>query len=249
MMISVCILTKNAEVTLKRTLDSVRSFPEVILLDSGSTDRTLEIAKNYPNVHIHTSPFIGFGSLRNRAAGLAKYPWILALDSDEVLSNELIEEINKLNLNENVAYNLPRHNYLKGKRVRGCGWDGEYTARLYHRKFTAFSDRQVHEALTAKALTNLKAPLIHTPYRATADFLSKMQHYSTLFAEQNRGKKKANFWIALAHASFAFFRSFFFQRGVFCGTKGWIISFYIASTTFYKYLKLAELNRESRSSE
>lgn len=243
-MISVCILTKNSEETLKKTLDSVLLFPEVLLLDNGSTDRTLEIAKEYPNVSIHKSPFIGFGKLRNQAAALAKYPWILALDSDEVLSPPLLKEIQSLKLDQTFAYNLPRHNYLLGKRIRGCGWDREYTARLYNRGFTEFSTSKVHESLTSDRLIKLKGPLIHTPYRTTTDFLSKMQHYSTLFAEQNQGKKKANFWIALAHASFAFFRSFFIQRGIFCGTRGWTICFYNASTTFYKYLKLAELNKK-----
>jgi len=244
MPITVCILTKNASATLKATLDSIKDFSEVILLDNGSTDDTLKIASEYPNVSVHKSPFIGFGALRNKAAELASNDWILALDSDEVLSSELINELKKIKLTDSYAYLFPRHNYLNGKRIRGCGWDPEHTARLYNRKKTHFCHSQVHESLVAKRFYKINSPILHTPYRTTADFLTKMQHYSTLFAEQHRGKKKSSFWIALGHGSFAFFRSFFFKRGFLSGTSGLIISFYNASTTFYKYLKLAELNKK-----
>ena len=103
-MISVCILTKNASSTLKATLDSVRTFPEVILLDNGSTDQTLPLARTYPNVHIYETPFIGFGPLRNKAAELATHDWILSLDSDEVLSPPLLKELTQLTLDPSFAY-------------------------------------------------------------------------------------------------------------------------------------------------
>lgn len=242
-MISICILTKNAAMTLKSTLDSVASFPEVILLDNGSTDETLTIAATYPNVKIHTSPFIGFGALRNKAAKLASHDWILCIDSDEVLSPPLLAELSQLHLNEETAYVFPRHNYYNGKRIRGCGWDPEFVARLYHREKGRFSDAQVHESLIASQSHRLASPLIHTPYRTTAEFLAKMQHYSTLFAAQYQGKRKSSFGKACAHAVYAFIRSYVFKRGIFCGAEGFIISVYNANTTFYKYLKLAEANR------
>ncbi len=241
-MISICILTKDAARTLQKTLDSVQTFHEVILLDNGSIDATLELAKKYPNVKIFTSPFIGFGPLRNEAAKLASNDWILFLDSDEVLSQELIQELHELKPLKEIAYFLPRHNYYNGKRIRGCGWDSEQIARLYHRKFAQFSTVQVHEKLEAPAFQKLHSPILHTPYLSTADFLLKMQQYSTLFAEQNRGKKRSSFPIALAHAFYAFIRSYFLKKGLFCGKEGFLISLYNANTTFYKYLKLTELN-------
>lgn len=239
-MISVCILTKNGSATLRATLDSVQTFPEVVLLDNGSTDNTPEIGKSYPNVRIHHSPFIGFGPLRNLAASLASHDWILALDSDEVLSAPLIQTLTTLELNPELAYVLPRHNFYNGKRIRGCGWDPEHVARLYHREKHRYSDHQVHESLIADKLHRLPYPLLHTPYRSTADFLAKMQHYSTLFAQQNRGKKSSSLTKALIHGLFAFIRSYFFKRGIFCGAEGFIISLYNANTAFYKYLKLSE---------
>ncbi|EKE08703.1 MAG: hypothetical protein ACD_17C00038G0001 [uncultured bacterium] len=247
MEISVCILTKNAERTLASTLASVKTFSEIILLDNGSTDATLHISRQYPNTKIHTSPFIGFGPLRNYAASLATHDWILALDSDEILSQDLILELQAITLDPSYSYLFPRHNFLYGKRVRGCGWDSEYIARLYHRQYTHFCHSQVHESLVSKKYFKMKFPILHTPYHTTVDFLSKMQSYSSLFAEQHQGKKKSSFGIALAHGSFAFFRSLLLKKGIFCGTRGWLISFYNASTTFYKYLKLEEYNKKTNN--
>ncbi len=188
-MFTICILTKNAASTLRQTLNSTQGFSEIILVDNGSSDETVEIAKSFPNVKVHNFPFIGFGALRNKAAELASNDWILALDSDEVLSIELIDELQGLLLNDSLAYQMPRHNFYRGKRVRSCGWDPEWVLRLYNRKTSRFSDSLVHEKLIAKHFYTLHSPILHTPYRSTSDFLSKMEHYSTLFAEQNSGKK------------------------------------------------------------
>ncbi len=192
-MISVCILTKNSASTLRATLESVSQFPEVLILDNGSTDATLSIAKSFSNVRLCQAPFIGFGPMRNQAAGLAAHDWILALDSDEILSPPLIQEISALKLDPKSAYLIPRHNFYNGKRIKGCGWDPEAVVRLYHRKTTSFSEAPVHESLITKNIqvVSLKSPFLHTPYRSTADFLAKMQHYSTLFAQQYQGKKNS----------------------------------------------------------
>ncbi len=242
-MISVCILTKNSAASLGKTLDSVRPFSEVLLLDNGSTDNTLAIASAYPNVKIHQSPFVGFGPLRNKAAALASHDWILAIDSDEIVSPALASEIFALRLDG--AYLIPRHNFYNGKRIRGCGWDPEAVVRLYNRQQTRYSDAAVHEALLVPPheAIRLKSPLLHTPYRSTSDFLAKMEHYSTLFARQYAGKRKSSFAKALGHGAFAFFRSYLLKRGWLCGKEGFIISFYNGSTAFYKYLKLAEANQ------
>lgn len=243
-MISICILTKNSAPTLKATLDSVKSFDEVILLDNGSTDDTLQLAKTYPNVSVHTAPFIGFGPLRNLAATFATNDWILCLDSDEVLSPALLEELHALPLDPESAYSFPRHNFYNDKWIKGCGWDGEQIARLYHRGKSQYCSSQVHEKLEATQIIPLNSPIFHTPYRSTTDFLSKMQHYSTLFAEQNKGIKHSSFSIALAHGAYAFFRSYILKKGILLGKEGFVISLYNANTTFYKYLKLAEFNSE-----
>lgn len=244
-MISVCILTKNAASTLRATLESVRRFPEVLLLDTGSTDQTLTIGRCFPNVKIIETPFIGFGPLRNRAATLASHDWIFALDSDEILSPALLEEIFALCLDPTCAYSISRHNFFNGKWIKSCGWYPEQILRLYNRTTGCFSNSQVHEAIVPGNLktTPLTSPIYHTPYRTTADFLAKMQHYSTLFAEQHRDVRSSSYSKAILHGFFAFFKSYFLKRGFAQGKEGFTISLYNGNTAFYKYLKLMEVNR------
>lgn len=244
-MISVTILTKNASGTLSKTLDSCSLFPEVILFDTGSADKTLEVAKRYSNVKIIESGFEGFGPTRNRAAETASNDWILCIDSDETLSSELLEEIKTLQLNPDAVYSLFRSNYFRGKYIKGCaGWYPDRVVRLYHRKKTRFSDDQVHEKVLADGLNvvSLRGKLFHTPYDSIESFLTKMQIYSTLFAEQYAGKKKSSFAIALIHTTASFFKNYFLKWGFLAGKEGLMISIYNAHSTYYKYLKLAWRN-------
>ena len=208
LMISVCILTKDAQNTLAATLHSAQSFPEVLVCDTGSSDQTLALAKQYANVKVLQRTLSGFGALRNEVAGQASYDWILALDSDEILSPPLLEEIKTIPLDPAVIYAIPRHNFYQGKHIQGCGWHPERVARLYHRQHARYSDALVHERLLGGQETPLQSPLFHTPYRSIADFLTKMQQYSTLFAEQYRNKKSSSVWQACLHGAFAFFRSY-----------------------------------------
>lgn len=242
--ISICMLTKNAEATLGKTLQALHSFPEVVILDNGSTDGTLDLARKFANVRVHQMPFIGFGPLRNEAVKFASNDWILAIDSDEILSPSLLAELQNLKLDPHQVYALPRHNYYNGKKIRGCGWGSEWVVRLYHRERARFSDSEVHESLTVGNLkvVRLSFPLIHTPYRSTTEFLAKMQHYSTLFAKQNQGKKKSSLGKAIGHGLFAFLRSYLLKGGFLSGKEGFIISVYNGNTAFYKYLKLYDLN-------
>lgn len=244
-MITLCMLTKNAASHLKKALDSAVEFDEILILDNGSTDTTLSIAQSYPNVRLKHSPFIGFGPLRNFAASLAKHDWILMLDSDETISPALQKELVSLSLDPNCVYQILRHNFYNGKRIYGSNWNPDWVARLYHKQKTSYCNSQVHESLKTNhlQLVSLKGHLTHTPYASISDFLQKMEHYTSLFAEQNKGKRKSSFASALWHAFFSFFKSYFIKKGILDGTEGFIISFYNANTAFYKYLKLVEANK------
>lgn len=243
-MISVTILTKNSQKYIAEVLSALKNFDEVVVYDTGSSDKTLEIAKKFHNVSIHEAPFIGFGPTHNLASAVAKNDWILSIDSDEIVPDELSKEILSLNPSKKCVYSFPRHNYFNGKFIKWCGWYPDRQYRLYNRRETRFSDAQVHEAVIVKNMqvVCLKSPLNHYSYGNLSDFLSKMQSYSTLFAAQNYGKVRSSPLKAILHGWFSFFKSYILKRGFLGGYEGFVISVYNGHTAFYKYLKLYEAN-------
>lgn len=243
-MISVTILTKNSKKYLFEVLAAVKNFDEVVVYDTGSTDNTLEIAKQFPNVTIYQKSFCGFGPTHNLASEAARNDWILSIDSDEVVTLEMDEEIAQLQLDPGAVYSFPRHNYFNGKWIKWCGWYPDRQIRLYNRTKTRFTDAQVHESIIDSGMRKipLASPLKHYSYESIADFLTKMQLYSDLFAAQNKGKKSSSPLKAILHGFFAFFKSYILKRGFLGGYEGFVISSYNAHTAFYKYLKLYEIN-------
>ncbi len=245
-MISVTILTKDSEKHLKKVLEKCQSFDEVIVLDNGSVDGTLEIASSFKNVKIYKEAFCGFGPLHNLAVDYASNEWILSLDSDEVLSDALIAEIQAKDLDKKSIYSFSMRNYYNGRWIKACGWHPDRHLRLFNRQSTRFSNDFVHEKVIQDGLeeVRLEGHLLHYSYDSIEDFLRKMQAYSKLFAEQNCGKKSSSLMKAILHGLFAFFKSYILKRGIFFAYEGFVISIYQANTAFYKYLKLYEANKK-----
>lgn len=246
--ITVTILTKNSQKYLEEVLSALERFDEVVICDTGSVDKTKEIARRFPNTVIYERPFTGFGPTHNVASSVAKHEWILSVDSDEIVTQPLADEIQALILSRGSVYSFPRHNEYRGKWIRWCGWHPDRQIRLYNRQDTQFTDAQVHEAIEARHLTNvrLKSPLKHYSYADVSDFLQKMQMYSTLFAIQNKDKKSSSLAKAIGHGLYTFFKCYLLKRGFLGGQEGFEISVYNANTAFYKYLKLAEANKKDR---
>ncbi|MEN8189540.1 MAG: glycosyltransferase family 2 protein [Thermodesulfobacteriota bacterium] len=244
--ISVTILTKNSARHLAEVLDALKSFDEVILLDNGSTDNTLEIGLGFRNTVVYEHEFNGFGPMKNLAASYARNDWILSIDSDEICSAELVDEIKNIALDRSVLYIIPRQNYYQRELVRCCGWDHDMVKRLYHRQATCFSDLQVHESLieTGLQLQVLKNPMAHYSFEGVEGLIDKMQHYSSLYAIDHRGKKTATPAGALLRGIFAFLKYYFLQKGFLYGGKGLAIAVSNANGVFYKYMKLCELNKD-----
>lgn len=243
-MISVTLLAKNSERHLEKVLAALHSFDEVLLFDNGSTDQTLAIARRFPNVQIKEGTFKGFGPTHNEATSLARNDWILSIDSDEVVTPSLNTEIQSLKLERGTVYTIPRQNEYRGRPIKGCGWSPDIVTRLYNRRDTYFTDAAVHEKIVDKNLLihPLKNPLQHYSYDNLHDFLSKMQHYSDLFAKDRVGKIKSSPCKAVLHGWFAFFKSYILKKGFLDGYPGFVISRYNAHTAYYKYLKLYEYN-------
>lgn len=241
MAISATILTKNSSKTISKTLTALSFVDEIIVLDNGSEDDTLKIASLFPHVKIHHSEFLGFGALHNLASGFAKNDWILSIDSDEVITKELKERILKTQLDSNCVYSFAFQNILFGKKIRFSGWYPDRHTRLYNRKKTEFSDAKVHEKIIQDHLTEIKfkEKIEHYSYLEARDFLRKMQVYTDLFYEQNKGKK-GSFLSVVFNSLFAFIKTYIIKLGFLDGKAGFIIANYQAQTAFYKYLKLWE---------
>jgi glycosyltransferase involved in cell wall biosynthesis len=244
--ISVTILVKNSQKHLDACLGALQDFEEIIVLDNGSTDNSIAIASSYANVKVYSSPFIGFGPLKNLAAQYASNPWVLSIDSDEVLSEELRAEIRQLDLADTgKVYSIKRNNYYRNKLINGCGWDNDYVQRLYNKEATRFADLQVHEYVRTEGLQvqRLKGSIAHFSYDSISQLIAKADKYTTLFATEKRFVKKSSAFKSYYKWAFSFFRSYVLQRGFLLGYEGLTISFTNAAYSFYKYMKLHEANQ------
>lgn len=239
--ISVVIIARNAERSIQKCLESIRSFGEVILYVNDTTDRTKEIASSFSSVRIIDGEFDGFGLTRNRAAECASKDWILVLDTDEVVSPELLNSIAEEKLDENRVYLLSRRNYYRNHEIRHC-WGDDLITRLYSRKRARFCDRKVHEHVISEGLERitLKGFLMHYPYQNLSEFLDKANSYSSIYAADHAGKASSSPSRALANALFSFTKTFVFKRGFMDGYPGLVIAFSHAVTNFFKYMKLYE---------
>jgi len=243
--ISVVILTKNSSLYIKECLESLKEFSEIIVLDNGSTDETMTIAKKFTNVTIHQHDFIGFGPLKNLAITYASNDWILSIDSDEIVSQELVEEIKNLKRQNNYVYAIARDNFYHHKLVQCCGWKNDYVLRLFNRDSTKFNNKQVHESLLLEDITvhKLQHKMKHYSFSKAENLIDKMQKYSSLYAQEHRGKKTSSPFKAFSRALFSFIKNYFLQKGFLCGYEGFIISVSNANGVFYKYIKLYEVNK------
>ena len=249
-MISVVILTKNSSAYLERCLRVLHKFPEVIIVDNGSTDDTMEIAQQFPNVKIYEREFCGFGPLKNIGADLATNDWVLFVDSDEVLHPDLADFILNIQLDNNKVYQFYRKNYYNNMLIDGCSWDNDYVTRLFNRKVTRFNDNQVHESIITKSLTveQIKPDsnkfIYHFPYNNTSQLMAKLEHYANLYAANNYGKKWVKLWMIPLKAIAAFIKNYFIKKGFKYGYEGFLISSYNTMGVLVKYLKLYELSQK-----
>lgn len=244
--ISVVIIIKNAENTIYDVLKSLSKFSNVVVYDNGSTDKTLDVIESFNNVNLILGEFHGFGPTKKLAATFAKNDWILSLDSDEVISKELLKNLEKINLDDNFLYQIRRRNYYKEYKIKYCGWGEEVIPRLYNRNKTNYNDSLVHEKVLMNNLRilTLNGELKHYPYFSISQFIQKADSYSSMYAEENKGIKSSNPLKAYFNAIYSFIKTYFFKRGFMDGYIGLVISFSHMTTNFYKYIKLYEKNKE-----
>ena len=249
--ISALILVKNAEKTISECLESLRQFGEVVLLDNGSTDATVEIAGKFPNVKVFSEPnFYGFGKMKNIAVSHATNDWILSIDSDEVLMPEIVSKINAMQLNENTVVALSRLNYYGDRCMKCCGWYPDYVWRIFNRKYTCFNENIVHEVVEIKPDTQkqyIKDALKHYAVTSMSSIIDKMNRYTTLSAqEKHKSGKKTSVIAAIFKFIHTFNKDYFFRKGIFYGYKGFVVSLLNASGAFFRYMKLYEMNKNDK---
>lgn len=243
--ISVVIIAKNAENTLDACLSGLVEFNDVILYLNDTTDNTKQIASNFQNVKVVDGEFDGFGTTKNKAADFAFNDWILSLDSDEVLNIENVEEILNLQLDPAKIYEMKRINFYKDNQIKYC-WGDDILVRLYNKTSTSFTLKKVHEKIIEAGFEKilLKHSFHHYPYFSISEFINKADRYSTLFANDNAGKKSSSPTKAILNGIFSFIKTYFFKRGFLDGYAGLVIAFSHMATNFYKYIKLYEKNLE-----
>ncbi len=245
MTLSVILITKNEAERLPRCLESVRGLAdEIVVLDSGSTDATLEIARRYTD-KVYVSPdWPGFGPQKNCVLDYATGDWVLSLDADEWLTPGLVAEV-RHTLQAPIAevYEIPRLSSFCGRPMRHSGWWPDHVARLFQRGAARFSDDLVHERLVfSGAPGRLDAPLNHETYRNLDEMLAKLNRYSTDGAENHlRRGKHGGLGRAIGRGLWAFMRTYVIRAGFLDGREGFLLAVANAETTYYRYLKLMYL--------
>lgn len=241
--LSLILICKNEEEMLEDCLKSallITPYLEIIIVDSGSTDQTLEIAKKYTKKIYQTQDWPGFGIQKNRALSYATGEWILSLDADERVSPELAQEIKNNLRNPDPfisAFDISFQSYFLGKKIKFGDWRGDHQACLFKKNQGIFDQALVHENLKITgAIQKLNNPIIHFSYRKNSDIQKKINHYGHLSAMQLRQQgKTGGFYIALLKASFTFLRGYLFKLGFLDGLAGLKIAWMNTRYTFFKY--------------
>lgn len=246
MKLSVGLIVNNEERILGKTLDAIKDLAdEIIIIDSGSTDSTIEIAKSR-GAKVFLEEWKGFGPQKNSVIEKCSGEWILLIDADEVVSPELKEKIKEIiEKNENKVYEINRCSVCFGKELKYGGWSNQYATRLWKKGSVKVSDNLVHEEfLTELPKEKIKEKIYHYTYLTLSDYIARFDRYTTLGAEEylKRGKK-ASFFNIVINPFFKFIRMYILRLGFLDGLEGLIIAIFSGMYTMTKYFKLRELER------
>jgi len=237
--ISVIIITLNESLKIQACLESVKWADEIIIVDSGSIDNTVEICKKYTD-KVYVTDWPGFGPQKNRALAHATCDWVLSIDADECVTPKLKEEIQGVVSDNNFEiYDIPRLSSFCGKYLHHGGWRPDYVARLFKRESASFSSDLVHERLVFEAKKGkLKESLTHTSIDDLDSMLSKVNAYSTAGTQRILDKgKQVGLFSALSHGFWIFFRTYFLRLGFLDGKEGFVMAVSAGENTYYRYLK------------
>lgn len=246
--ISAIVIALDEGKNIAACLESLRWADEIVVVDSGSSDGTPEIARRYTD-KVFDIPWKGFGPQKQEAVTLASHDVVLNVDCDERVTPELAEEIGGILSVSGMAaaYTVPRRTFLGGKEIRHCGWYPDRTTRLFDRTRARFSADLVHERVEVSGETApLMGHLLHYSFSGIGDMIPKINRYSDLSARQmfERGRRCGILDLTLRPA-FAFLKTYLLRLGFLDGVEGVVISATTSWLAFAKYAKLRELERSS----
>ena len=250
MPLSVVLITFNSEKTLQKVLEAVSWADEIVLVDSGSTDNTLEIAQNFKAKIVHRA-FDGYGSQKNFATQQASHDWILSLDDDEILTSELQQEVQHLNLQttDYQGFKIPRSLIFLGKLLRFSGEYKRLTLRLFNRKYGNWNAEYVHESVEVQGKIGvLKNQILHDSYRDLTDYFNKFNKYTSLGAKTlaERNQTVSNFKI-ISRFPTTFLKIYLLKGSCLDGYAGFMWALLTAINPVVKYAKLRELTTPLKS--
>ena len=246
--LSVVVITLDEEAKIAQCLASVSFADEVVVLDSGSRDRTVELALAAGARVERSAGWPGFGPQKNRALAFATRGWVFSIDADERVTPELREEILSVVRSPDAAadaWDMPRRSSYCGQYMAHSGWYPDRVTRLFRRGRARFSDDVVHERLlTDAAVGHLRGDLLHESFDDLGDVLHKLDAYSTAGAQRMwQQGRRTSIAGAVAHGLWAFLRTYLLQRGFLDGRMGFVLAVSNAEGTYYRYLKLWLLQR------
>ncbi len=252
MNISVVIITRNEAHIIGNTLQSLQAVTnDIVIVDSGSTDDTVSICKNY-NARVIETDWQGYGINKNKGIDAAKQDWILSLDADEAIDVELQQQLLQLSLNnDEEVFNIRFRNFFCNKWIRYGEWGFDWHIRLFNRKKVRWNNVAVHENLifpTAVKVTKLKGNILHYTVQNLQEYEAKTDLYARMNAKKYvAAGKKASFFKQYLSPMFAFMQHYTFRLGFLDGKAGLIIASTTARYTFLKYKYLRELNKQKDS--
>ena len=248
-LLSAIVITRNEAGNIGDCLDSLAFCDERIVVDCGSTDATVDIARNR-GARVESHEWRGFGPQKNYALSLACGEWVLSLDADERVTPELAAAIKAVLAKPSAdGYEFPRHSTFCGRPMRHSGWYPDYVLRLFRRGKARFDDVIVHErVICTGSVKRLRVPLLHDPVHRLEDAISRMDRYSTASAEAlvARGRR-VTFFTGIGHGLFSFFRAYILHAGFLDGAEGFLLAVANAEGSYYRYMKLWLATRARKS--
>jgi glycosyltransferase involved in cell wall biosynthesis len=238
--VTATLITRDEAAHIEAALASVAWADEVIVVDSESTDATVDLARAR-GARVEVRPWPGYSAQKNYAASIASHDWILSLDADERVTPALAAEIRALLAADppSRGYRIPRISHYLGRWIRGTDWFPDYQLRLYDRRAGTWNGRRVHESVALNGAPGvLRGELEHHPYRDISHHLATIDRYTTLAAEEMRaGGRRVPLAAVALHPPFAFLRNYVLRGGFRLGGVGFVVS---ALNSYYVFLKLAK---------